>query len=104
MNGHMPDSTIRRPHPFLISMDGHMPDSTSRRPQPVLIGDETVTSIRVEGVRCPALLDTGSNVTTISRGFVDRHLPGAEVKQLNDLLTIHAAGGGLVEYEGYLEL
>ena len=58
----------------------------------------------VEDMLCLALVDTGSQVTTISQSFVEQHLPHAEVRALDDLLTVKGAGGNILPYSGYIEV
>jgi transposase InsO family protein len=82
------------------------PSSTIQPPASTasLIGIENVTVVRVNGYQCRALIDTGSNITTISNALMKDHLPNVPIRQLDDLLTVHAAGGGLVNYLGYVEV
>lgn len=69
-----------------------------------IVGRANEVNITVEGIDCLGLVDTGSQVTTISKKFCDRHLQGKQINPLGDLLNIEAAGGHQLLYEGYVEL
>ena len=83
-------------------MSGYAMKSPTKMDQ--LIGGRNVTAIRIFDVECNALIDTGSQVTTISRQFLDSRLPGTELKSIDDIITLRAAGGSLVPYDGYVEV
>ena len=71
-----------------------MPARTERpnTQKPMLIGERAVVNIKICDVDTKALIDTGSQVTTISRIFVDRNLRNVQVKPVTELLTLRAAG------------
>jgi transposase InsO family protein len=71
---------------------------------PKLVGGQNVTSIRFGGVLCHALLDTGSQVTTVSRSFLRSHLPHLSVYPVEDFMTLRGAGGNVLPYDGYVEV
>ena len=47
-----------------------------------LVGDANLVQIACEGVACKALLDTGSQVTTIDSKFVQQCLPESVIHPL----------------------
>lgn len=69
-----------------------------------LIGTKCTAQVNIEGKPCPCLLDTGSQVTTISHSFYEQNLPGLSITSLDDLLEIEAANGQAVPYLGFVEV
>lgn len=57
----------------------------------------------VDGVDCSCLLDTGSQVTTISMTFYRDNLSQYPIKPISDLLEVEGANGQTVPYSGYIE-
>ena len=57
----------------------------------------------MDGIECLSLLDTGSQVTTISEGFVKRFMPDKKILPCTNLLSIEGAGGAAIPYLGYCE-
>jgi hypothetical protein len=57
----------------------------------------------IEHVPCLALVDTGSQVTTISEDFHKEYLSNCSLKQLDDILKLEGAGGQDVPFRGYVE-
>ena len=66
----------------------HNPDPLLR-----LIGLANETTIIVEGQKFLALIDSGAQLSTMSRSLA----------QLNILIEAEASGGGVIPYEGYVE-
>jgi hypothetical protein len=52
----------------------------------------------------PALLDTGSTVSTVSRHFYDEHLSSRPILPLNLIMNIECADGQPLPYDGYVEI
>ena len=50
------------------------------------------------------MIDTGSQVTTISEHFVKSNLPNCPIKAVNSLLTLKGAGDNILPYCGYVEV
>lgn len=55
----------------------------------------------MEGISCLALLDTGSQVTTLSDSFYSQHLTHIPLTDCCQLLHIEGAGGDSIPYAGY---
>ncbi|KAL5020815.1 hypothetical protein ScPMuIL_002102 [Solemya velum] len=70
------------------------------RGYPIEIGDQVL--IRRTGIK--ALIDTGSQVTTISSDFVAQHMPNESILDLSELITVRGAGGNILPYKGYMDL
>lgn len=62
-----------------------------------------MSRVAVDGVDCSCLLDTGSQVTTISMTFYQDHLSNFSIKPTSDLLEVEGANGQTVPYLGYVE-
>ena len=80
---------------------------SSGREQPdeqQLVGPVNSTQITVSGKRCAALIDTGSQVTTITDEFVSQHpVLKSQVLQETNIL-VGGAGGQNVPHQGYILL
>lgn len=50
------------------------------------------------------LLDTGSQVTTVTKSFFDQHLSEKQIEPLYDLLEVEGANGLPVHYLGYIRI
>jgi hypothetical protein len=57
----------------------------------------------MEGVLCKALVDTGSQITTVSETFVKKFLPHCEILPISNLKVL-GAGANIVQYCGYIEV
>ena len=69
-----------------------------------IVGEANEEMATVNGVPCKSLIDTGSQVTTISESFHKKHLSDVPIKPLSDFLTIEGAGGQDVPFLGYIAL
>ena len=59
-----------------------------------LNGTRTETNILLNGKDIPALLETGSTVSTISESYYSKHLASTNpLKSLDNILDIECAGG-----------
>lgn len=79
------------------------PSSTERSVPPGLIGPRCVAPVFLEGVQIESIVDTGSQVTTVSECFHKNHLSHLPVHPIDALLEIEGAGGQEVPYLGYIE-
>lgn len=50
------------------------------------------------------LMDTGSQVTTVTKSFFDQHLFETQIEPLYDLLEVEGANGLPVPYLGYIQI
>ena len=66
-----------------------------------LIGPSNEATIEIEGQEVKALLDTGANMSCITKQFTDEL--GLEIHSINKMFDIEGTGGGLVPYFGYVE-
>lgn len=55
-------------------------------------------------MKCDAILDTGSQVTTISETFHSKYMSNLPVQSIHNLLEVEGAGGQAVPYLGYVEV
>ena len=65
------------------------------------MGTANEALVTLEGVPCMALLDTGSQVTTLAESFYQQHFKDAPLIDCTQLLKIEGAGGHAIPYLGY---
>ena len=64
----------------------------------------------MNGVESAVLLDTGAQVSIVSKQFVDVNFPSLQVKEIrellgqNDKLNLAAANGTLIPYTGWIDI
>ena len=78
-----------------------------QQPHPVLdalIGEANECVAYLNGHPCLALLDTGSQVTSISEQFYREHLSDQPMQPLKRLVRVVGAAGQEVPFLGYVEL
>lgn len=85
-----------------VSNYSHSANHQSKIPKG-LIGNKCIGDVTVSGVKCNCLLDTGSQVTTISNSFYTEHLSEQPIQPFN-LLDVEGANGQSVPYLGYVEV
>ena len=67
-----------------------------------LIGEANETDVILNGTTLKALVDSGSQISTISKSVAK--LLGLKVKSLQNILDIEGTGGIKVKYQGYVEV
>ena len=60
--------------------------------------------VQLNGVSVQTLIDTGSQVSTVSKSFYDHYLSNVELHSLKEILQVEGANGSRVPYHGYVEL
>uniref|UniRef100_A0A8C5DDV5 Gypsy retrotransposon integrase-like protein 1 n=1 Tax=Gouania willdenowi TaxID=441366 RepID=A0A8C5DDV5_GOUWI len=79
-------------------------DYNTKRPLPEgLIGPRCAATVFLEGFQCESIMDTGSQVTTVSERFHSNYLSHLPIHSIHALLEIEGAGGQHVPYLGYIE-
>uniref|UniRef100_A0A3Q1HDU2 Gypsy retrotransposon integrase-like protein 1 n=1 Tax=Acanthochromis polyacanthus TaxID=80966 RepID=A0A3Q1HDU2_9TELE len=68
-----------------------------------LIGPRCAAAVLVDGTHCESIMDSGSQVTTISESFHKKHLSHLPIQPVHALLEIEGAGGQNVPYLGYIQ-
>lgn len=68
-----------------------------------LVGQKCTADVIVSGVNCNCLLDTGSQVTTVSASFYNSNLSEHPIQPI-DGLDVEGASGQNVPYLGYVSL
>ena len=66
-----------------------------------LVGSGNEVVIKINGFDCKCLLDTGSQVSTVSEDLCDRL--NLTVQPLNNILKLTDAGGSQLYYSGFVE-
>ena len=69
-----------------------------------LVGRKCTTNVTVSGVESNCLIDTGSQVTTVSQSFYDEYLSECPIEPVDNILEVDGANGLPVPYLGYVEL
>ncbi len=70
---------------------------------PQLVGNLNEANISINGTEAKALLDTGSCVSILSKGFYDKYLSETEIKPLSQILNVQCADGNDLPYLGCIE-
>lgn len=78
-----------------------MEDQCTDDPIQRLIGSANEARVEIEDIGCMALLDTESQVTTLSESFYTKHFSSIPLKDCWSLLRIESAGGQSIPYRGY---
>ena len=69
-----------------------------------LIGTANECVAAVNGRACLALLDTGSQITSISESFYKKHLSDSVIHPVESLLRVVGAAGQDVPFLGYVDV
>lgn len=67
-----------------------------------MIGGVPEIDSHINSVPCKSLLDTGSQITTISVSFYDKHLTSIPIQSCHSLLRVEGVGGDKLPYHGYI--
>ena len=68
-----------------------------------LVGNSSTTKVKVGGILCDCLMDTGSQVTCLSEAFYQKNLKHIPLQPLDDLVVV-GASGSKIPYLGYIEI
>ena len=69
-----------------------------------MVGPAPEMEIQVGGNLTKGLLDSGSAVSSMSKGFVDNLTPKPTLRQVSELVVTIADGSNFVPYHGYVEV
>lgn len=75
-----------------------------QRQLPGIIRDTIEVEIKINGITTPALLDTGSTVSTIREYFYYENVPDKEIGDIEDVFDLKRADGSNLPYKGAVEL
>ena len=83
--------------------------SNSETPNPSLIsrmvGCRNESEVLINGQKCMALIDSGSDISTLSEGFYQSMDPKPKLLNMSDInLNITGASGSNIPYSGYFEV
>lgn len=67
------------------------------------VGKCPIVNIKINGVKVSALVDTGSQVTTITQSFFNKNFSQRKLLSTKEWLTLRAANGLEIPYIGYFE-
>lgn len=69
-----------------------------------LVGDSNHVEVLVNGTPVLGLVDTGSQITSITHKFLQESLRKVPILELKNVITIRGAGGHVLPYIGYVDL
>ena len=73
-----------------------------------VVGKRCIVSCKLDEICCSALWDTGSQVSMVSREWLNLKMPKYEIKKLDNILGVKlnltAANGTKISYQGFVEL
>lgn len=69
-----------------------------------LVGTKCIAQVSIAEPKVSCLLDTGSQVTTVSLPFFENNFKEQQIRPLDDLWEVEGANGQEVPYFGYVEL
>ena len=69
-----------------------------------MVGEVNESRAVLNDIPCTALIDTGSQVTTLSETFWKLHLVDCPIQPLGDIIEVEGAGGCKVPFLGYIEV
>ncbi len=87
-------------HEEVNNMSQSLPGLSDEALLTALVGSKCIATLTVDGVPCTCLLDSGSQVTTVSDSFRRLHLPSRTIQPLRKILDIEGAAGQAVPYLG----
>ena len=67
-----------------------------------ILGRANETDVEVDGIISKALIDSGTMILMMSRGYCEEH--GYEIQPLDNLVLIEGSRGADVPYLGYVEV
>jgi transposase InsO family protein len=75
----------------------------SSDPLTQLIGKRCESSLLVDGISTVGLLDSGSQISTISEGFYSQYMSSKPLQLLSSIVNIEGGNGQSIPYLGYIE-
>lgn len=69
-----------------------------------LVGSRSLVNVTIGEIQHECLIDSGSQVTTISKSFHDSHLASHPICPLANLIEVEGAAGQRVPYIDYIEI
>ena len=74
-----------------------------KQPEAELVGSASEVEVYIEGIKIPALLDTGSTVSTVNEAFYKSRLSHLQLHQITEIINIECADGEPLPYFGFIE-
>ena len=72
------------------------------KPWARILGRANKTEIKVDGIISKALIDSGTMISMMSKGYCEEH--GYEIQPLDHLVAIEGSGGADTPHLGYVEV
>lgn len=86
------DGNRAKPRVQATLRQSHVGEQPFRLPKR-LIGTKCTGQVMIKGKVCNCLLDTGSQVTTVTKSYYDQYLSEQQRELLHDLLEVEGAIG-----------
>ena len=67
-----------------------------------MVGGTPEIDVKIQNTQCTALLDTGSQITTVSKSFHQNNLSHISLQNCQNLLRIEGVGGDVLPYLGFI--
>ena len=67
-----------------------------------MVGGSPEIDVKIHNIQCTALLDTGSQITTVSKSFYQNNLSHISLQNCQNLLRIEGVGGDVIPYLGFI--
>ena len=69
-----------------------------------LIGPSCESTLTIQGIETPVLLDTGATISTIVHSYYVKHFANLPIVPINTVLNVEVAGGHSLPYFGYIQV
>lgn len=69
---------------------------------PDMVGGTPEIEAKLENVPCKTLIDTGSQISTVSISFYNSYLTKIPIQNCQNLLRVEGVGGDVLPYHGYI--
>ena len=63
-----------------------------------MVGGSPEIDVKIHNIQCTAFLDTGSQITTVSKSFYQNNLSHISLQNCQNLLRIEGVGGDVLPY------
>ena len=67
-----------------------------------MVGGTPEIEAKLDNVPCKSLIDTGSQISTVSISFYNNNLAKIPIQNCQNLLRVEGVGGDILPYHGYI--
>lgn len=97
------ESKVKCPKKKKHALNYHIPTKKTISLPKGLVGAKCTAPVTIDNCPCSSLLDTGSQVTTLSKSFYEENLSHSAIHSLDDLLEVEGANGQSLPYLGFIK-